>query len=68
MSARPEGQRHTYVGIVNDPGGPRAYVTETWSPAADDGAVRAHTEMPDPEPLPAPAPEPELEMEVELEL
>jgi hypothetical protein len=42
-------------------GGPeaRAYVTEIWSPAADDGIQRLHSPMPEPEPLPEP--EPELE-------
>jgi len=42
----------------------RTWVTEIWSPAPDDGAMRLHSHMPEPEPLPEPAieaPEPELE-------
>ena len=43
------------------PGGtPTTYITEVWSPAPDDGAIRIHSEMPDPEPLP------DLEPEIEL--
>lgn len=37
---------------------PGAYVTEIWSPPADNGRHSLHSRMPEPEPLP----EPELEI------
>ena len=43
------------------PGGePTTYITEVWSPAPDDGAIRIESRMPDPEALPDPAPEIEI--------
>jgi hypothetical protein len=38
----------------------RTWVTEIWSPAPDDGAMRLRSYMPEPEPLPEPEPEAEL--------
>jgi len=38
-----------------------AYVTEIWSPPADDGVHRLFAPMREPEPLPEPEPEPEAE-------
>jgi hypothetical protein len=40
----------------------RTWVTEIWSPAPDDGAMRMCSHMPEPEPLPEPALEPEAEL------
>jgi hypothetical protein len=39
----------------------RTWVTEIWSPAPDDGAMRMRSRMPEPEPPPEPEPEPEAE-------
>ena len=39
----------------------RTWVTEVWSPAPDDGAMRLHSRMPEPEPLSEPELEPEAE-------
>jgi hypothetical protein len=39
--------------------GARTWVTEVWSPAPDDGAMRMRSRMPEPEPLPEPEPEAE---------
>jgi hypothetical protein len=38
----------------------QTWVTEVWSPAPDDGAMRVHSHMLEPEPLP----EPDLEAEL----
>ena len=40
----------------------RTWVTEVWSPAPDDGAMRMCSHMPEPEPLPEPDLEPEAEL------
>jgi len=51
----------TWAESESAPGiAPRTYVTQVWTPAADDGALRIHSRMPDPEPLP------DLEPELEL--
>ena len=59
------GSLSTWAESESAPGAePRTYITQVWTPAADDGAIRIHSGMPDPEPLPDP--EPEIEPELEL--
>ena len=55
------GQMLAWVESESAPGGiPTTYITEVWSPAPGDGAIRMHSRLPDPEPLP------DLEPEIEL--
>jgi hypothetical protein len=65
VGAEPEleaGPVSAWEATESAPGGaPITYITEVWSPAPDDGAIRTHSRMPDPEPLPDLEPEPEIE-------
>lgn len=65
IGADPEELIREGEATESGPGGaPVTYITEVWSPAPDDGAIRIHSRMPDPEPLPEPEPEPELEASI----